>query len=133
MVSGEHTHHHVHHHIQPVIQKEVIQPEYVHTTIPVHETHHAAAIHHEVTTLPPKTLEEYQAARGGLQANSTPRIINEFDGCPSVKDKGMASGNQADNALHGVTNEIKQAVDGVKNEMKGARVNKQAVNVNGRS
>lgn len=36
-VTGEHVHHHVHETVVPVVQKETIQPEVVHTTIPVHE------------------------------------------------------------------------------------------------
>lgn len=36
-VTGEHVHHHVHENVIPVVQKETIQPEVVHTTIPVHE------------------------------------------------------------------------------------------------
>ncbi|KEF58254.1 uncharacterized protein A1O9_06180 [Exophiala aquamarina CBS 119918] len=36
-VTGEHVHHHVHETVVPVIQKETIQPEVVHTTVPIHE------------------------------------------------------------------------------------------------
>lgn len=36
-VTGEHVHHHVHETVVPVIHKETLQPEVVHTTIPVHE------------------------------------------------------------------------------------------------
>ena len=36
-VTGEHVHHHVHETVIPVVHKETIQPEVVHTTIPVHE------------------------------------------------------------------------------------------------
>jgi hypothetical protein len=34
---GEHVHHHVHETVVPVVHKETIQPEVVHTTIPIHE------------------------------------------------------------------------------------------------
>lgn len=37
-VTGEHVHHHVHETVVPVIHKETVQPEVVHTTIPVHES-----------------------------------------------------------------------------------------------
>jgi hypothetical protein len=36
-VTGEHVHHHVHETVVPVVHKETIQPEVVHTTKPVHE------------------------------------------------------------------------------------------------
>jgi hypothetical protein len=100
VMEGEHTHHHVHHHIQPVIQKETIQPEYIHTQVPIHETHHAAAIHHEATALPAKTLEEYAKTRGDLDAHS-PRSLQEYSGCPTVKDKSLRLGDRGQNAIHG--------------------------------
>ncbi|KAG6291391.1 hypothetical protein E4U09_003959 [Claviceps aff. purpurea] len=100
-IAGERTHHHVHHHVQPVVQKETIQPEVVHTTVPVHETHHNAAIHHETTTLPPTTLDEYTTSHGKMPANSTPRKIDEYAGCPTVKDKNLRKDVRATEALHG--------------------------------
>lgn len=36
-VTGEHVHHHVHETVVPVVHKETIQPEVVHTTMPIHE------------------------------------------------------------------------------------------------
>lgn len=36
-VTGEHVHHHVHETVVPVVHKETIQPEVVHTTQPIHE------------------------------------------------------------------------------------------------
>ena len=36
-VTGEHVHHHVHETVVPVVHKETIQPEVVHTTVPIHE------------------------------------------------------------------------------------------------
>ncbi|RMD44514.1 hypothetical protein DV735_g678, partial [Chaetothyriales sp. CBS 134920] len=65
-VVGEHVHHHVHETAVPVIEKETIQPEVVHTTIPVHETHQAAAQHHGTSALPTKTLDEFNRAGGSL-------------------------------------------------------------------
>lgn len=101
VVAGERTHHHVHHHVQPVIEKETIQPEVVHTTVPVHEKHHNAAIHHETTTLPPTTMEEYKTSHGKLDATSVPRKVNEYAGCPSVKDKNLREDGRAKEVLHG--------------------------------
>lgn len=100
VIEGEHTHHHVHHHIQPVIQKETVEPEYIHTTVPVHETHHANAIHHEATVLPTKTLDEYTASRGDLQSHSTKKL-NEYSGCPTIKDKSLRSDSRGQQAIHG--------------------------------
>ncbi|KAK0629543.1 hypothetical protein B0T17DRAFT_525741 [Bombardia bombarda] len=37
VVQGEHVHHHIHETVQPVLHKETIQPEVVHTTVPIHE------------------------------------------------------------------------------------------------
>ncbi|KAG5993090.1 hypothetical protein E4U43_003590 [Claviceps pusilla] len=103
-IAGERTHHHVHHHVQPVIQKKTIQPEVVHTTVPVHETHHNASIHHETTTLPPTTLDEYTTTHGKLDAtNATPRKIDEYAGCPTVKDKNLRQDVRAKEALHSAT------------------------------
>ena len=36
-VTGERVHHHVHETVVPVVHKETIQPEVVHTTVPIHE------------------------------------------------------------------------------------------------
>ncbi|KAG5953519.1 hypothetical protein E4U53_005294 [Claviceps sorghi] len=100
-ISGERTHHHVHHHVQPVIQKKTVQPEVVHTTVPVHERHNNAAIHHETTTLPATTLDEYTTTHGKLNASdATPRKIDEYAGCPTVKDKNLRSDVRAKEALH---------------------------------
>ncbi|KAJ4148201.1 hypothetical protein LMH87_002681 [Akanthomyces muscarius] len=107
-ITGQRTHHHVHHHVQPVIQKETIQPEVVHTTIPVHEVHQAAAIHHETTILPTKTMEEFLGGSGGnVAASSTPKKIAEFDGCPSLKDKALQKEQEAAHGhSHGTTDAI---------------------------
>jgi len=79
-VTGEHVHHHVHETVQPVIHKETIQPEVVHTTVPVHEVHHASAQHHGVSALPMKTLDEFKSS-GGLAGTKT-HTHEEYDGAP---------------------------------------------------
>lgn len=66
VVAGEETYHHLHQHIQPVIHKDTIAPEVVHTTVPIHETHHAQTVSHGTTTLPSKTLAEFEQEQGGL-------------------------------------------------------------------
>lgn len=89
-VESEHVHHHVHEHVQPVIQKEVSAPEVVHTTIPVHEKHHASAIHHGTSTLPPKTVDEFRAAGGELSGRQS-TLLNEYEGCPTAYKKELQS------------------------------------------
>jgi len=65
-VAGEHVHHHVHETVQPVVHKEVVAPEVIHTTIPIHETHRAAAEHHGTSVLPTKHLDEFTSTGGSL-------------------------------------------------------------------
>lgn len=101
VIEGERTHHHVHHHVQPVIQKETVAPEVVHTTVPVHETHHNSAIHHETTTLPVKSLKEYTTGSGSIGAQATPRTLMEHDGCPKLQDKSLSKDARSKEAIHG--------------------------------
>lgn len=63
-----------------MIHKETIQPEVVHTTVPVHEVHHASAQHHGVSALPMKTLDEFKSS-GGL-AGTKSHTHEEYDGAP---------------------------------------------------
>lgn len=49
----------VHEVVQPVIHKETIAREVVHTTVPVHEKHIAPSEHHGVSTLPTKSMSEF--------------------------------------------------------------------------
>ncbi|KAB5562968.1 hypothetical protein GE09DRAFT_766071 [Coniochaeta sp. 2T2.1] len=92
VVEGEHVHHHVHETIQPVIQKEVIQPEVVHTTVPVHEVHHKSAEIHGTTTLPPVSINEFQK-QGGVLSGHHERT-SHFDGCPEgVHHNGCPEGS----------------------------------------
>ncbi|OTB13714.1 hypothetical protein K445DRAFT_355086 [Daldinia sp. EC12] len=79
-VQGEHIHHHVHETIQPVLHKETIQPSVVHTTVPIHETHHNPAQHHSTTSLPPISAEEYRQ-RGGALGGEKERF-DAFEGEP---------------------------------------------------
>ncbi|MCJ1444221.1 MAG: hypothetical protein MMC23_004722 [Stictis urceolatum] len=65
-VGGEHVHHHVHETIQPVIQKETIQPNVVHTTVPVHETHHNESKHHATSALPAVSMADFKNQGGSL-------------------------------------------------------------------
>ncbi|KAK5072219.1 hypothetical protein LTR64_003999 [Lithohypha guttulata] len=80
-VVGEHVHHHVHETVQPVIHKETIRPEVVHTTVPIHEVHVESAQHHGLSALPMKTLDEFRAAGGVLQGSKS-HTHEEYDGAP---------------------------------------------------
>ncbi|KAI9822949.1 MAG: hypothetical protein M1826_000331 [Phylliscum demangeonii] len=99
-VAGEHVHHHgsssryclvvtllirrrsVHETIQPVVQKEVIQPSVVHTTVPIHEVHHNEAKHHAVSALPAVSLSEFQRHGGTLSGRE--ERIDGFEGEPKA-------------------------------------------------
>ncbi|KAK3690434.1 hypothetical protein B0T22DRAFT_481612 [Podospora appendiculata] len=79
VLQGENVHHHIHETIQPVLHKETIQPEVVHTTVPIHEVHHEQAQHHATSTLPPVNLSEYKS-QGGVLGGSRERT-EAFEGC----------------------------------------------------
>jgi len=89
-VTGEHVHHHVHETVQPVIHKETIQPEVVHTTVPIHETHHAGAQHHGLSALPMKTLDEFKHA-GGVIGGSKTHTHEEYDGAPRPYNEKLST------------------------------------------
>lgn len=79
-IAGEHVHHHVHETIQPIVQREVIQPSVVHTTIPIHEVHHEAPKVHATTALPAVSMSEFQR-NGGTLAGREERV-DAFEGEP---------------------------------------------------
>ncbi|KAI1384356.1 uncharacterized protein F4822DRAFT_432902 [Hypoxylon trugodes] len=81
-VQGEHVHHHVHETVQPVLHKETIQPNVVHTTVPIHETHHNAAQHHSTTSLPPVSMQEYEQQGGALGGRK--ERFDAFEGEPKT-------------------------------------------------
>lgn len=70
-VGGEHVHHHVHETVQPVVQKQTIEPHVVHTTVPIHETHHNAAQHHAATALPALSMNDFKKQGGSLVGRET--------------------------------------------------------------
>jgi len=107
-IGGEHVHHvsfhtaqcvtvltntlfqHIHETIQPVVNKEVIQPNVVHTTVPIHEVHHNAATHHETTALPAMTMDQFKT-KGGVLSGREERY-DEFEGVPKNIGGGTAGG-----------------------------------------
>lgn len=69
----------------------MVQPEVVHTTVPVHETHHNPAQHHGTTTLPPVSVDEFKRQGGVLEGNR--ERTSEFEGCPEgVHHNGCPEG-----------------------------------------
>jgi hypothetical protein len=89
-IGGEHVHHHIHETIQPVVDREVIQPNVVHTTVPIHEVHHNKATVHETTALPTMTIDEFKH-KGGVLSGREERY-DEFEGVPKNIGGGTAGG-----------------------------------------
>jgi hypothetical protein len=87
------TNSHVHETVQPVIQKEVVQPEIIHTAVPVHEVHHNAARIHPTATREAVSMDEYKKKGGALSGTSTK---DAFMGCPQGKGshESSSSGTQ---------------------------------------
>lgn len=80
----------VHETVQPVIHKETIQPEVVHTTVPIHEIHHGSAEHHGLSALPMKTLDEFKAA-GGVLSGSKQHTHEEYEGAPRPYNEKLST------------------------------------------
>lgn len=84
-----------------MIEKEVIAPSVVHTTVPVHERHHAAPEYHGTSVLPPKTMSDFKATGQGLTGSTG--IINQdqYEGCPRPYNPEMQLGRtEADGDPH---------------------------------
>jgi hypothetical protein len=81
---------HIHETIQPVVNREVIQPNVVHTTVPIHEVHHNKATHHETTALPTMTMDEFKH-KGGVLSGREERY-DEFEGVPKNIGGGTVGG-----------------------------------------
>ncbi|KAH0610618.1 uncharacterized protein H6S33_012145 [Morchella sextelata] len=98
-ITGEHAHHHVYEQVQPVIEREVIQPAVIHTTVPIHERIEHAPTFHPVTVQPKMTLEEYKRAGGVLEGRN--ETIDMFEGEPEVRENGGAHQTHPDAYGHG--------------------------------
>lgn len=88
-VIGEHVHHHVHEVVQPVVYKETIQREHVHTTIPIHEVHRNKARHHGLSAMPVKSMEEFLAFNAGRKIGEVRHSTHE--GAPREYDSKLAT------------------------------------------
>jgi hypothetical protein len=108
-VGGGHEHHHVmiralalrfptvfssplivHENAQPVVHKETIQPEVVHTTVPIHEIHPAEAEHHGPSVLPMKKMEEF--TMGGILTSGGQKANETYEGEPKPYNQAMQIG-----------------------------------------
>ncbi|KAH8197050.1 hypothetical protein TruAng_008801 [Truncatella angustata] len=87
---GQHIHHHIHETIQPVIEKETIQRQVVHTTNHIHETEHLNDEHHGATVAPAITMAEFEKGKGGATgAAVTEGVLKEEK--PKVKSSASVS------------------------------------------
>ncbi|ORY83890.1 hypothetical protein BCR37DRAFT_332249, partial [Protomyces lactucae-debilis] len=85
------THHHVHETVQPVIQREVLQKEHIHTTVPIHEVIHEKPVVHEATIEPTISMAEF-SKKGGLKAGES--VARETrSGAPQTLEGSHLSGH----------------------------------------
>lgn len=82
VVVGEHVHHHIHDVIQPVVEREVIQPHVVHTTIPIHEKIEHEPMVHKGNVLPAMTMSEFSRAGHALTGHHKSPEHIEYEGEP---------------------------------------------------
>lgn len=86
VMQAEHVHHHVYERVQPVIEREIIQPTVVHTTVPIHEKIVHEPTIHPPTVQPKITMEEFRRAGGALEGK--PEVRDVFPGEPVVRENG---------------------------------------------
>ncbi|TFK26940.1 hypothetical protein FA15DRAFT_754635 [Coprinopsis marcescibilis] len=97
----ENVQHHVHHVIQPVIEKETVERESIHTTIPIHEVTEDAPIVHQSQMHAPIPMEYFVehggSLRGGVSKEEiSSRILHTGECTRDVN--GVAE--QVENNLH---------------------------------
>lgn len=111
-VTGERVHHHVHEKLQPVIYKETIVPQIIHTTVPVHEIHHAPVQHHGTSILPAKSMSEFLAEGGSLKGHEK-TDSGYYEGCPHPYNKELqAEILEADRHVHShIASQMKSPLD----------------------
>lgn len=100
-VAGEHIHHHVHETIQPVVEREVIQPQVIHTTVPIHEVHHNAAQHHSTSALPAVSMTDFKK-QGGVLTGREERY-DGFEGEPKAIGSNLGSNTTGLTGTTGMT------------------------------
>jgi len=128
-VVGEHVHHHIHDIIQPVVEKEVIQPHVVHTTVPVHEHIEHEPFVHKGNVLPAMTMDEFSRAGHTLSGHTKAPEHIEYEGEPLKIDgkshvgfgglTGTSNTNTAGPHNSNVANKLDPRVD---SDMDGSRI-----------
>jgi hypothetical protein len=83
----------VHELVQPVIEREVIQPTIIHTTVPIHERIETEPTFHPATVQPTMTMEEFRRAGGTLDGRAEVRAM--YDGEPVVRQDGGSQQTRA--------------------------------------
>lgn len=75
-----------------MIERETVQPTVVHTTIPIHETHHKKAEHHAATTLPTISMADFKS-KGGAFGHDTAAHDHhyKYEGEPTADGKISSS------------------------------------------
>ncbi|ORY83891.1 hypothetical protein BCR37DRAFT_378902 [Protomyces lactucae-debilis] len=97
-IGSDTTHHHVHETIQPVIQRDVVQKEVIHTTVPIHEIIHEKPVVHEATVEPTITMEAFMKKHGSV-SGGTVVSREERPGTPVTMEGSHFDGKQHTSAI----------------------------------
>ncbi|KAI1329071.1 hypothetical protein F5Y16DRAFT_397785 [Xylariaceae sp. FL0255] len=100
---SEHIHHHIHEQIQPVIHKETVQPNIIHSTKPIHEVHHEPAQLHGTTALPAVSMSDYKKSGGALggKTEDSSRVKGQPKDLGGVKSAAHGGFDPADEGIAG--------------------------------
>ncbi|KAF4451666.1 hypothetical protein F53441_5345 [Fusarium austroafricanum] len=71
----EHVHHHLHETIQPVIERETVQENVIHTTNYMHKKEQLNDEHHEATVAPAISMSEFEKGVGTKAGTTTSKDI----------------------------------------------------------
>lgn len=77
--------------LQPIVHKHTLEPHIIHTTIPIHETHHNAAQHHATSALPAVSMADFKK-QGGVLTGREERY-DGFEGEPRSVGKALGGNN----------------------------------------
>ncbi|KAI1344333.1 hypothetical protein F5Y15DRAFT_411177 [Xylariaceae sp. FL0016] len=124
---GEHVHHHIHETVHPEIHKETVEPHVVHSTVPIHETHHNPAQHHSGSALPAVSMQDYKKVGGVLGGKK--EMFDKFEGQPQERGGIMSTAlgtgparatgpNATKGARHGDFDPLDEGVAGQYSESK---------------
>jgi len=104
VVVGEHVHHHIHDVIQPVIERDVVQPHVVHTTIPIHEKIEHEPFIHKGNVLPTMTMDEFTRAGHSIDSVKTKHEHIDYEGEPlKIDGKSHVGFGHLTGGHHGTT------------------------------